>query len=300
MGERAQERRKQAQDCETVGSPFLEDVARRCHLTFCLFSLNQRPQKKKLSAAAADPKVVVDGTYGLTTPSSIPVLGKLLAQPAPNLAAKLASLRSALNASQPRLLPNVSGILAAKRANNATQADLDLKQNVRRAEGQTLNAAASAVENTKALGDPILFWNKVSTRVFANAATTGEQPGPVLGSRALSIVHLSIYDAYAGALGNPADLPRYLPQLEPASLAAKASPKAAIAGAAYEALLHLYPKQKAALDAELLRFCDGARGPLGLIGLQPSLVYGERALLFFWSSETMKKKDGRRDSHPDL
>ena len=121
-----------------------------------------------------------------------------------------------------------------------------------------------------------------------------------MGSRALSIVHLSIYDAYAGALGNPADLPRYLPQLEPASLAAKASPKAAIAGAAYEALLHLYPKQKAALDAELLRFCDGARGPLGLIGLQPSLVYGERALLFFWSSETMKKKDGRRDSHPDL
>ena len=158
MGERAQERRKQAQDCETVGSPFLEDVARRCHLTFCLFSLNQRPQKKKLSAAAADPKVVVDGTYGLTTPSSIPVLGKLLAQPAPNLAAKLASLRSALNASQPRLLPNVSGILAAKRANNATQADLGLKQNVRRAEGEVLNSLAGFADRLRTKGDAIMTW----------------------------------------------------------------------------------------------------------------------------------------------
>ena len=233
-------------------------------------------EKKKQLPSAADPKVVVDGAYGVTPPASIPVLGRLQV---PNLAAKLASLRSALNSSQPRLVPNVSGIVAAKRAYNATQTDLGFKQNIRRAEGQTLNAAAGAVENAKALGDSILFWNKVSVRVFANAATTGEQPGPVLGSRALSIVHLSMYDAYAGALGNPADLPKYLPQLEPSSLAARASPKAAVAGAAYESLLHLYPKQKAVLDAELLRFCDGARGPLGLVGLQPSLVYGEELLL---------------------
>ena len=153
---------------------------------------------------------------------------------------------------------------------------MGLKQNLRRAEGQALNAAASAADSAKASGDSILFWNKVATRVFANAATTGEQPGPVLGARALSIVHLSMYDAYAGALGNPATLPKYLPQLEPAGLAAQASPKAAVAGAAYEALLHLYPKQKALLDAELLRFCDGAKGVLGLVGLQPSLVYGKR------------------------
>ena len=160
MGKRALERRKETQDCETVGSPFLDDVARRRHSTFCLFSLNQRPQKKKkLTSAAADPKVVVDGTYGLTTPSSIPVFGKLLAQPAPNLAAKLASLRSALDTSQPpRLLPNVSGILAAKRANNATPADLGLKHNVRRAEGEVLNSLAGFADRLRTKGDAIMTW----------------------------------------------------------------------------------------------------------------------------------------------
>jgi hypothetical protein len=161
VGKRALERREESQDCETVGSPFLDDVARRRHSTFCLFSLNQRPQKKKkkLTSAAADPKVVVDGTYGLTTPSSIPVFGKLLAQPAPNLAAKLASLRSSLNTSQPpRLLPNVSGILAAKRANNATQADLGLKQNVRRAEGEVLNSLAGFADRLRTKGDAIMTW----------------------------------------------------------------------------------------------------------------------------------------------
>ena len=117
-----------------------------------------KKKKKKLTSAAADPKVVVDGTYGLTTPSSIPVFGKLLAQPAPNLAAKLASLRSALNASQPRLLPNVSGILAAKRANNATQADLGLKQNVRRAEGEVLNSLAGFADRLRTKGDAIMTW----------------------------------------------------------------------------------------------------------------------------------------------
>ena len=112
--------------------------------------------------------------------------------------------------------------------------------------------------------------NAVALHVYASAATTGEQPGPILGSRALSIVHLSLYDAYAGALGNPPALPKYLPQLEAAPLAARASPQAAIAGAAYEALLRLYPKQKAALDAELRKFCAG----VPLVALQPSLQFG--------------------------
>ena len=158
--------------------------------------------------------------------------------------------------------------------NGTQQADLGLKQNVRRAEGQAVNAAAGALEMAKSFDDSILFWNEVTIEVFSNAATTGEQPGPALGSRALSIVHLAMYDAYAGALGNPAYLPKYLPQLEPAPLAAKASPKATVAGAAYESLLRLYPRQKALLDAQLLSFCDGANGPLGLVALQPSLVYG--------------------------
>ena len=79
-----------------------------------------------------------------------------------------------------------------------------------------------------------------------------------------------MYDAYAGALGNPASLPKYLPQPEPASLAARASPQAAVAGAAYEALMRLYPSQKDLLDAELLKYCEG----VPVVALQPSLAYG--------------------------
>jgi vanadium chloroperoxidase len=36
---------------------------------------------------------------------------------------------------------------------------------------------------------------------------SGEQTGPPLSARALAIVHLAMYDAFAGASGNPADLP---------------------------------------------------------------------------------------------
>ena len=237
-----------------------------------LYTIGKKKKKRNdnYSSNAADPKIIIDGAYVKTTPTR----GQVPVQ-SPSLEAKLASLGSAFNTSQPRILPNIFGVVAALKAKNGTQqADLGLKQNVRRAEGQAVDAAAGALEMAKSFDDSILFWNKVTIEVFSNAATTGEQPGPALGSRALSIVHLAMYDAYAGALGNPASLPKYLPQLEPAPLAAKASPKAAVAGAAYESFLRLYPGQKALLDAQLLSFCDGAKGPLGLVVLQPSLVYG--------------------------
>lgn len=277
------------------------------------FFLSQKPHKQKnennnkptnqIPAVGSDPKFVVDGTWGPQLPQGAGALGSKLSMSPPNLAAKLARLRAALNSTQPRLLPNVSGIVAAKLANNATQTNLGLKQDLRRAEGQAVSAAAGAVEGARGLGDSILYWNDVAIKVFANAATTGEQPGPVLGSRALSIAHLAMYDAYAGALGNPANLPKYLPQLEPASLAATASPKAAVAGAAYESLLHLYPKQKPLLDAQLLRFCDGAKGPLGLVALQPSLVYGERVVFVdvcFSFSERDRRWRMKREKHSSL
>jgi hypothetical protein len=59
--------------------------------------------------------------------------------------------------------------------------------------------------------DPILFWNEVvleANRVsFTNSVN--EQPGPTLSSRAMAIVHLAMYDAYAGVHGFPANLPKY-------------------------------------------------------------------------------------------
>ena len=76
-----------------------------------------------------------------------------------------------------------------------------------------------------------------------------EQNGPTLSSRALAIVHLAMYDAYAGVRGNPSDLPPYLPGLPPAP--DNASPQAAVAAAAYETLKSLFPSQTAFFDSKL-------------------------------------------------
>jgi hypothetical protein len=60
--------------------------------------------------------------------------------------------------------------------------------------------------------DPILYWNEVSLEANRVSHTNGkdEQTGPTLSSRALVIVHLAMYDAFAGVSGNPPGLPPYL------------------------------------------------------------------------------------------
>jgi membrane-associated phospholipid phosphatase len=116
--------------------------------------------------------------------------------------------------------------------------------------------------------DEILYWNEVA--LDANRAShtgdTGEQRGPVLSARALAIVHLAMYDAYARALQNPTDLPAYLTNLPPAKQGA--SPEAAVAAAAYGTLLALFPSQKALFDSKL------AQAPLSLSGVDEGLEFG--------------------------
>jgi hypothetical protein len=99
--------------------------------------------------------------------------------------------------------------------------------------------------------DPILYWNEVALEANRVSHTNGkrEQTGPTLSSRALAIVHLAMYDAYAGVRGNPVNpvnLSRYLPNLpepEPGT-----SADAAVAAAAYTTLTALFPSQKAFFD----------------------------------------------------
>ncbi len=70
----------------------------------------------------------------------------------------------------------------------------------------------------------ILFWNAVAleanrrdfTDIPPGTEPLLEQGGPTLSSRALAIIHLAMYDAHAGARGNPVSLPAYLPGLPPA------------------------------------------------------------------------------------
>ena len=112
--------------------------------------------------------------------------------------------------------------------------------------------------------DSILFWNAVALEADRTAHTDPakrEQNGPTLSSRALAIVHLSMYDAYAGLIGG-LGFPRYL---SPAPPPAGVSTTDAIAGAAYRALITLYPAQADYFNAQLSCFTPG----------DPSFGFGE-------------------------
>lgn len=99
--------------------------------------------------------------------------------------------------------------------------------------------------------DSILYWNEAALEANRVSHTNGkkEQTGPVLSARALAIVHLAIYDAYAGVVNNPALLPPYLPAL-PAPPAG-ATTDAAVAAAAHTTLSALFPGQKDYFDFKL-------------------------------------------------
>jgi hypothetical protein len=105
--------------------------------------------------------------------------------------------------------------------------------------------------------DSILYWNEVALEVnrVSHSNGLGENTGPFLSARALSIVHLAMYDAFVGVAA-PAGMSPYQ-TLAPA--AAGASPDAAVAAAAHATLVALFPGQRAALDRKLLD--AGLSGP---------------------------------------
>ena len=98
--------------------------------------------------------------------------------------------------------------------------------------------------------DPILFWNDVSLEANRVSHTNGknEQTGPTLSSRALAIVHLAMYDAFAGVADDPANLPPYIGGVP---VPDGASRRAAVAAAAHTALSELFPSQGAFFNLAL-------------------------------------------------
>jgi hypothetical protein len=119
--------------------------------------------------------------------------------------------------------------------------------------------------------DPILFWNSAALEADRRDHTRmsppdppADQGGPVLSSRALGIVHLAMYDAFAAARGNPSHLPPYLPGL-PAPPAG-VSVLEATSGAAFRSLMLLYPMQEA--------FFTGEQNRLGVDPTSPSYMFG--------------------------
>ncbi len=74
----------------------------------------------------------------------------------------------------------------------------------------------------------------------------GEQVGPVRTSYALAIVHIAIFDA-ANAIAGGYESYTGLPRARPVT-----SVRAAIAQAAFDTLVFLYPSQKASFDESLV------------------------------------------------
>lgn len=113
--------------------------------------------------------------------------------------------------------------------------------------------------------DSILFWNAVAleaNRVSHSDPDKREQNGPTLSSRALAIVHLAMYDAFAGVVGG-GGFPRYLPAPPPPP-AAGASARDAVAGAAHTTLSALYGAQTDFFNAQLN--CFNTADPSFLFG----------------------------------
>lgn len=113
--------------------------------------------------------------------------------------------------------------------------------------------------------DSILFWNAVAleaNRVSHSDPDKRQQNGPTLSSRAIAIVHLAMYDAFAGVVGG-AGFPRYLPAPPPPP-AVGASARDAVAGAAYTTLSALYSAQTDFFNAQLS--CFNTANPSFLFG----------------------------------
>jgi PAP2 superfamily len=114
--------------------------------------------------------------------------------------------------------------------------------------------AASSNRNPNVASDVLHRWNRIAidatgldhtpvapgeNRVF------GEQLGPGRSSRAMAIVHIAIFDAVNAILGGYQSYTGIESAPHPVSI------RAAVAQAAHDTLVSLYPSQKAAFDQDL-------------------------------------------------
>lgn len=111
--------------------------------------------------------------------------------------------------------------------------------------------------------DSILEWNDVMLKANAadHALAKPDEGGPILASRAFAIISAAMYDAYNSIehIGNA--------YLVNAPFTHGANSDAAVAQAAYQTLVELFPSQKAMFDSaltdSLARIADGASEDLG-------------------------------------
>jgi len=132
------------------------------------------------------------------------------------------------------------------------------------------------------MDDPILYWNAVALEANrVDITEVREQSGPTLSSRALAIVHLAMYDAYAGTASN-VNLHPYLVSAQ----VMNASPEAAVAAAAHATLRLLYLSQREFLDQKLAE--AGLKGP----NLAAGWAHGLKVAEAIWA---LRKDDPRAE-----
>jgi vanadium chloroperoxidase len=123
--------------------------------------------------------------------------------------------------------------------------------------------------------DPILEWTAIMIQADAvdHGATVREQPGPILSSRAFAMTSAAMYDAFNSIenIGTP--------YLTVAPDAEGASAVAAVAEAAHDTLIELYPAQSVAFDAALVEsLARVADGPSKIQGIAVGRFVATRML----------------------
>jgi vanadium-dependent haloperoxidase-like protein len=113
--------------------------------------------------------------------------------------------------------------------------------------------------------DPILEWNAVAlevNRVSYSGGVINDQIGPTRSSRALAIVHTAMFDAWNSIHRD------YTPYFVQALNTSNASDEAAVAQAAHDTLVAMYPHQQPLIDTALAqtlsRVPDGIKETRGI------------------------------------
>lgn len=145
--------------------------------------------------------------------------------------------------------------------------------------------------------DTLRYWNDVAVNasgldhtplVEGENRVFGEQLGPGRASRAMAIVHIAIFDAGNAIRGG------YVSYSGQPRVHGNVSIDAAIAKAAHDTLVSLYPSQKPVLD-ELLRQELQARRSRDPVGVARGIAVGHRAATAILK---LRRHDGGRQNDP--
>lgn len=157
---------------------------------------------------------------------------------------------------------------------NAKKGDLMISKAWRGSWGSVHSSPMERLEQRMLLtgnGDMVLQWNQTLIDAVRADKTSA---GPTWASRNMAIVQAAVHDAI-GAITHA-----YAPFLVDIQALPSTSKEAAVASAAYEALVNLYPQQKAALDAALQNsVATVARGVPKTMGILLGRAVADQILL---------------------